>query len=93
MKIGDKVVKVKTKLPSGLNTYKEPQYTLLGPVPQYGQIFVIQKVLYHISGEIGLSLIGHTVFVEGLEVGWNSREFRLLEELKKENQQSHNHQT
>jgi len=86
MKVGDKVIHIDCK--GRIANPEFEDYTKLIK----GNIYVIEKIIWYPQWgtETGLRLIGgYTVYDlrTGIELGWNSRAFRKLEENKDKNKQ------
>lgn len=85
---GDKVVCV-GRLDNGENKAPVDAYIVIGNQIYIGSVYVVERIIAYPwwpSNVMGVALVGSTskLVANGFEVGWDSRCFRKLEELKQE---------
>jgi len=92
MNPGDKVVCVTSNVDGYvLPTLSEfnKTYILVGDNLVVNKIYVITKIVPHVKGMVGICLINSSIICNatGIEVGWDMRLFRKLDDMKKEAQE------
>lgn len=87
MKPGDKVVHIgHVKPDEGCGSIESGNFKVVGLTPQVNTVYVIRAVIPCAYNRTGLALIGSTVIYlpANAESGWDSRQFRKLDEMKQE---------